>query len=275
MNSLTANLIEKYRQNRTAQGLSADTVDRVATTVSLLLRDTGGTITTITTDTVLEWGTYRQLQGKARSTIYAYYNAIRMFINFLNENNIKHYLKPELIRCKPHYKRRVTLLPSEIRQVLEFADSQTRLLMRLIYTSGMRISEAIQLTEKHLSSGTTMFVRSKGGDERPIVITSELHKQLVSQASVNGGFCFTDTSGVQLSRKKAYYKIKTAMIRAGFPFAYPHSLRHAFATELLRKGVSLSHVQRLMGHSSVAVTQIYEHLLTADIEKAHRKMEKI
>ena len=65
------------------------------------------------------------------------------------------------------------------------------------------------------------------------------------------------------------------MAKAGYPNAYPHALRHSFATELIRKGVSFSHTQRLMGHASVSITQIYEHLVTDDIEKAHAKLTKV
>ncbi len=73
------------------------------------------------------------------------------------------------------------------------------------------------------------------------------------------------------NRSIAYYKIKKAMVEAGYPNAYPHSLRHTFTTTMLRNGATLSHVQRLLGHSNISTTQRYEHLVTVDIRRAHSK----
>lgn len=79
---------------------------------------------------------------------------------------------------------------------------------------------------------------------------------------------FVDLWGEPLSGKKAYHIVKKSMVIAVYPNAYPHALRHSFATELLRKGASLSHTRRLIVHANVSITQLYEHLITDDIEKA-------
>lgn len=134
---------------------------------------------------------------------------------------------------------------------------------------------AATYSERDLMGDTTPYIKSKGGNMRPIFLTRDLYDELEQLSAENGGFCFIDLEDEPLTRKKAYHIVKKAMVLAGHPNAYPHALRHSFATELLRKRVSLSHTQRLMGHVNVSITQLYEHLITEDIENAHAKLTRV
>ena len=268
-------MLEQYKTRKKSTGYSQQTIDRVVLNVSMYLR--GAKIkkfSQVTTKSILKWGE-NKLDTVTRSTLYTYYNSIRSYIKFVRQMGIDIDVDETQVICKPHYKIRKWLTPSQIRQIIRKADYPADTLIRLMYTTGMRISEAISISEEDLLGDTTLHIRSKGGNMRPIFLTKELYEKLEVLSAENGGFCFVDQDGVPITRKKAYHVIKKAMVKAGYPTAYPHALRHSFATELLRKGVSLSHTQRLMGHASVSITQIYEHLVTDDIEKAHAKLTKV
>lgn len=217
----------------------------------------------MTTISVVNWGGHQLLQGKRQSTLYAYYNSIRSFICYLDDIGIEHELDKERIRCKPIYERLVCLRTNDVKRISNNADWHTSLLIRMMYTSGMRISEAISLTPAMLD-GDEAYFKGKGGKLRTVFITKEISREL---ASIRDG----DKPYFNIDRSTAYYRIKKAMVEAGYPNAYPHSLRHTFTTTMLRNGASLSHVQRLLGHSNISTTQRYEHLVTDDIRKAHSK----
>lgn len=273
MNNSITGLLKQYQTSRRSAGYSEETIARVIANVENFAKDMNvRRVSQFTTDAALGWGERKLLKGIERSTLYAYYNSLRSFLNFVESIGIEHVAERERIRCRAIYKRMVWLRPGDVRRIINHAaDPSIATLIRLIFTTGMRISEAISVTHTHLEDDeNTIYIRAKGGNMRPVFITKQLHLDLCKLSS-DGGHCFVDSWGVPLDRKKAYYYIKQAMIRAGFPKAYPHSLRHSFTTDLLRKGASLSHVQRLLGHSNIAVTQRYEHLITDDIQKAHAK----
>lgn len=264
-------LVRDYRTAKTAAGLSIETIDRVTSNVEYFCRDTGiSTPSQITTNSAIEWGEIK-LELIMSSTLSTYYNSLRQFLNYLDEVGIEYPADKSRLHCKPISKRPELLRPNEIRRVIRHADQPTAVLIRLLFTSGMRISEALSLTRTHLIDGdTVMYVKAKGGNMRPVFITKELHKQLW-ELSEDGGHIFLDAWGVPLDRRKAYWHIKQAMIHAGYPKAHPHTLRHSSATDMLRNGASLSHVQRFLGHSNISVTQRYLHLVVDDVQAAHTK----
>lgn len=267
--------LEQYYARKKSMGYSQQTIDRVVLNTSMYIKDMRiRHFSQITTESILKWGE-KKLDTITRSTLYTYYNSIRSYINFIRQIGIEVAVDTTQVKCRPHYKSRTWLRPAQIKQIVRCAEQPADTLIRLMYTTGMRISEAISISERDLLGDTTLYIRSKGGNMRPIFLTRDLYDKLEELSAENGGFCFVDIEGKPLSRKKAYHTVKRAMVLAGYPNAYPHALRHSFATELLRKGVSLSHTQRLMGHANVSITQIYEHLITDDIEKAHAKLTRV
>lgn len=268
-------VLQSYEVSKRSVGLSEDTIERVLLNTRMYSRDSGVYKTShITTDSIVGWGEAKLRRGRSHSTVSTYYNSLRSFMNYAELRGAPLTVDYKQIACRPDYGRRIALKPREIKRILLFADPQTKLLIRTIYTSGMRISEALSLTSEDLHD-TTLFVKGKGKKVRPVFVTKEILSELSVLALLNGGNCFIDTEGERLCRKKAYYRIKKAMCDAGYPHASPHSLRHGFATDLLRNGANLSQVQKMMGHSSPQITQIYEHLVTEDIEKTHKLLTPV
>lgn len=150
-----------------------------------------------------------------------------------------------------------------------------RALLELLYGSGARISEAVGLDVDDLDlDGGSVRLQGKGGKERLVPVgryaVDALHAYLVrvrpDLATRGRGTpaVFLNTRGGRLSRQSAWTVLQAAAERAGLAARIsPHTLRHSFATHLLEGGADVRVVQELLGHASVATTQIYTRV-TAD-----------
>jgi integrase/recombinase XerD len=160
----------------------------------------------------------------------------------------------------------------------EPADLRDKALIELLYATGARISEAVGLNVDDLlgDDGTAEVVRlfGKGGKQRIVPVGSyaraALDAYLVRSRpvlSVRGRATpalFLGVRGSRLSRQNAWLLMRAAAERAKLDVELsPHSMRHSFATHLLQGGADVRVVQELLGHASVATTQIYTRV-TAD-----------
>ena len=157
-------------------------------------------------------------------------------------------------------------------------------MLELLYASGMRVSELVSLNldDVDLEQGTVRCF-GKGSKERIIPIhetaTAEVgayvelgRPQLATKKS--GEALFLNRRGERLTRQGFWLILKGRARKAGLNGRVtPHTLRHSFATHLLRGGAPLRHVQELLGHASITTTQVYTHLtdehVRSEYEKAH------
>ena len=156
-----------------------------------------------------------------------------------------------------------------------------RALLELMYATGARVSEVVTLDVDDLvggsgvagSSGTADIVRLRGkGDKERIVPVGSFAREAVDayltrvrpELSLRGRATprlFLGARGAPLSRQSAWLVIRAAAEKAGISaHVSPHTLRHSFATHLLQGGADVRVVQELLGHASVATTQIYTHV---------------
>jgi integrase/recombinase XerD len=149
-----------------------------------------------------------------------------------------------------------------------------RAILELLYATGARITEIVSLDLDDLVDPTLLRVMGKGSKERIVPVgryaQTALESYLVRTRpllAVNGKgtpALFLNQRGGRLSRQSAWQIIHDASIAAKLPGEIsPHTLRHSFATHLLEGGADVRVVQELLGHSSVATTQIYT-LVTVD-----------
>ncbi|QJU55939.1 site-specific tyrosine recombinase XerD [Herbiconiux sp. KACC 21604] len=149
-----------------------------------------------------------------------------------------------------------------------------RALLELLYASGARISELVGLNVDDVHDGDMVRVTGKGSKQRIVPVGSYARAALDSylvrvrpELSKRGAATpalFLGIRGQRLSRQGAWLVIQSAAERAGLEVHIsPHTFRHSFATHLLQGGADVRVVQDLLGHSSVATTQLYTQL-TAD-----------
>jgi len=135
-----------------------------------------------------------------------------------------------------------------------------KLLVLMLYSLGLRISELEHLRLENISSGWIKVVDGKGGKDRmiPLIPSVEelLRKHLV--ANKNRAFVFEENAK-PLSQNCLRYKLTKIFERVGVK-ATPHQLRHSFATDLINKGARIVDVSELLGHKELSTTQIYTKL---------------
>ncbi|MET0812614.1 MAG: site-specific tyrosine recombinase XerD [Microbacterium sp.] len=153
----------------------------------------------------------------------------------------------------------------------ELLGMRDRALLELLYATGARVSEIIQLDVDDLAHGDVLRVRGKGSKERIVPIGSYARTAVdayltrarpeLSRRGRATPRLFLGARGAPLSRQSAWLVIQDASERAGITaHVSPHTLRHSFATHLLQGGADVRVVQELLGHASVATTQIYTHV---------------
>lgn len=231
---------------------------------------------------------YLQKENYSRKSIARKLASLRTYFKFLctrrylNTNPAKSVITPKLAQKLPTF-----LYPKEIIELIESATDSTvfglrdRAILETLYSTGIRVSElvSINLTDVDNTSGIIQ-VLGKGNKERLIPIGSyaiaaiekyldkryELLKKNQSEALfLNGKGSRLTSRGVRLIVNKYARKILISK------HVSPHTLRHTFATHLLNAGADLRFVQELLGHASLATTQIYTHLTTEHLKSIYDK----
>lgn len=153
----------------------------------------------------------------------------------------------------------------------ELIGLRDRALLELLYATGARVSEIVDLDVDDLTHGEVLRVRGKGSKERVVPVGSYARASVdayltrarpeLSRRGRATPRAFLGARGAPLSRQSAWLVIQQAAERAGITaHVSPHTLRHSFATHLLQGGADVRVVQELLGHASVATTQIYTHV---------------
>ena len=216
--------------------------------------------------------------------------SLKSFMKFLkNEGHIKD--NPVAAIRSPRTGRRLpkALAVDDMARLLEAAAQEPTpegvrdlAILELMYAAGLRVSEltGLDVADVSLDSGTVRAF-GKGAKERVI----PLHEAAVATvrdylaaarpllaSSKPSQALFLDARGGRLTRQGVWLRLRRCAARAGITaHLTPHTLRHSFATHLLHGGASLRHVQELLGHASIATTQVYTHLTTEHVRSQYQK----
>ncbi|MFL2763803.1 MAG: tyrosine recombinase XerC [Dehalococcoidia bacterium] len=178
------------------------------------------------------------------------------------------------------------LTQSEVVKLLDTPDTSTNLgvrdkaILELLYSSGLRVSEIININMEDLNLNTLEIkIFGKGSKQRVGIIGKVASKyiniyirksrpKLLSQELNNA--LFLNRYGNRLSQRSIQSKIKIYSVKAGLRAGvHVHTLRHSFATHMLEGGADLRVVQELLGHSNPATTQIYTHISDIEAESVY------
>ncbi|XZG71090.1 site-specific tyrosine recombinase XerD [Chitinibacteraceae bacterium HSL-7] len=190
--------------------------------------------------------------------------------------------------------RRVRPLPKALseRQVESLLDApdvssaaglRDRMMLELMYATGLRVSELVtlELEHVHLQEGFIHVTQAKGGKQRLIPLGEVAVRWIdryirEARGLLVGGrqerCLLVNQRGESMTRQGAWFIVKGYATAAGIPASQlsPHVLRHAFATHLLNHGADLRVVQSLLGHADISTTQIYTHVSTVRLQQLHR-----
>ena len=216
--------------------------------------------------------------NKANSSILRSVSSLRKFFQYLAQEKIIE-KDPMLLIDTPKKKQHLpqVLTKEEVEKLLRSPNTgqvlglRDRAMLELMYATGLRISEIInlKLEDLHLTMGTLQTL-GKGHKERIVPVGDEAIKwinryleearpKLLKQKRSN--YLFLNFHGNNLTRQGVWKNLKAEVRKAGIQKNItPHTLRHSFATHILENGADLRIVQELLGHADISTTQIYTHL---------------
>lgn len=212
---------------------------------------------------------------KARSpaTVRNYVIKLRVVLSYCELLGLK-VTNPDLIPVP----KRVEKIPQFLseKQVSEIIDRTKRIknkaIISLLYASGIRVSELCQLDRGDYHGDGTFTVTGKGGKPRLCLIDARTMKYVTAYYATredNNPAVFLSDSGARITPGAVQDTFRTVRKQTGIS-CHPHTLRHSFATNLLRNNANIRYVQVMLGHSSLQTTQIYTHVVDEDLKKIYQ-----
>jgi integrase/recombinase XerC len=161
----------------------------------------------------------------------------------------------------------------------KYTTQRNMMVVELLYASGMRRSELIELKTRHtLFKENIIRVRGKGDKEREIPLLPTVMEKLKNYVSLlqktfpGSEYLFVTDKGNKLYAAAVNDIVHTVLSMEGFSGKKsPHMLRHSFATHLLNNGADLNSIKEVLGHSSLAATQVYTHNSFEKLKKVYQK----
>ena len=218
--------------------------------------------------------------------------ALRGFLGYLSKRDIVS-MSPEKIELPKVSRKQVTFLHyDEVARLLEQIplDSETglrdRAIIELLFSSGLRVSELVNLNRDHVNTKRREFmVRGKGQKDRPVFIgqaaADHVNEYLAARIdnlpplflSYSRNNNATTTGDYRRLTSRSIQRIVSQYARlAGITkHVSPHTMRHSYATDLLMNGADIRSVQTMLGHSSISTTQVYTHVTDEHLREVYEK----
>jgi len=196
-------------------------------------------------------------------------SAIRSFVSYLNDHNFKIILKADdSVKVAKTLPKPIS--HEHILEAINKAELKERLVVVLLYTLGLRISELSSLELKDISEKWIRVI-GKGNKQRdiPLINSSKVLIDEYLSVFITKKFLF-EKKGEKLSENSLRYMVNKVFKDVSLKVT-PHQLRHSYATSLLNSGAPIVDVSELLGHSSMATTQIYTKLGSALKEQNYKK----
>ncbi len=209
------------------------------------------------------------IQNLSKKTLYKKLSVIKSFVNYLREEGLDiRVLNDEYVKIDKTLPKPID--DEYIKEAIVEAKLDDRVLIELLYSLGLRISELENLKVDSIKN-SWVIVKGKGGKIRqlPLIKSVEnLLEEYIREFSPKE-YLF-EKDGKKLSQNQLRYKLSKIFKGLGLKVT-PHQLRHSFATELLQNGASIVDVSKLLGHQSLDSTQIYTKLASNFKEENYKK----
>ena len=231
--------------------------------------------------------------------------ALRTFLKYLAKRGIKS-VAAERVELGKQEDREVTFLESdELGRLLGASDGSSldamrdKAILTVLFSTGMRVSELCSLDRDKVDTKRgELSIRGKGSKIRMVFLSDEARKSIqdyvakrtdadealfiriprlkrarLAQDGAAKSGTFSKDSNLRLTPRSIQRIVKKYSIKAGIvgKNVSPHSIRHSFATDLLRGGADIRSVQAMLGHASVTTTQIYTHVTDKQLKEVHQR----
>ncbi|OQY94601.1 MAG: integrase [Sphingobacteriales bacterium UTBCD1] len=243
----------------------------------------------ITPGFVRSWLAHLKENGLTTKSINRKISGLRSFFKYLLKNGIVEATPMANVTAPKISKRLPVFIKEEdARQLVETLDRSaedwkslnSKMLITLFYATGMRLSELIYLKESQVDFGRSQIkVLGKGNKERIIPLNKKILYSITEYLQLkkenfqtDNDLLFVTERGKKMYPKYAYLLVKKYLGGVStLDKKSPHVLRHTFATHLMNNGADLNAVKELLGHSSLASTQVYTHNTIEKLRNIHKK----
>ncbi|MDP1710339.1 MAG: tyrosine-type recombinase/integrase, partial [candidate division WWE3 bacterium] len=222
---------------------------------------------------------------------------LRGLLRYLSRKARMKVMPADLIELPKQEERLVKVLELDaLSKFLEAPDTKSlmgkrdKAILELLFSTGMRISELTSLNRDDLNLKTReIAVLGKGGKVRVVFVSDSaaeaLDRYLDSRDdewdplfvrySGKKAVLSKNGEGLRLNGRSVQRMFKRCALKSGLVMdPTPHTLRHTFATDLLRRGADIRAVQEMLGHANIATTQIYTHITNPQLKEVHRKFHR-
>jgi integrase/recombinase XerD len=217
--------------------------------------------------------------------------SLKIFYRYLQLEGIVKDNPAELLGAQKMWERMPDVLtPGMVQKLLSAPQPydplyrRDRAMLELLYATGCRASEVshLEMRDLHVDQRYCL-AHGKGSKQRLVPLgdaaiaaiedyLDQERGRLVKRSGGSALWLLLSRGGRRLRREAIWELVKRYARRSGVPQSIsPHTLRHSFATHLLSGGVDLRHVQEMLGHASIATTQIYTHVDPTRLKKVHRQ----
>lgn len=223
-----------------------------------------------------KWITHEMSRGISARSLNTYNSTILAMVQYHREMGMIIPLQNAMLRkLKEAKPRRSFYTAAEIARVLKFAQPETRLMIKIIFETGMRIAEITWLRLKNIEGRRIEFI-GKGQKPREVYIRKDTAKELADYIAhhqitdyiwgAKGGTNHEPPTVVTIRKR-----LRKPFFAAGFTDFYPHALRHSFATDIQMKGASVVEIKEMLGHENIATTERYLHGFDGRLEELFDK----
>lgn len=213
-------------------------------------------------------------------------SALRSFYKYLESKNIENY-SFFLLKLPKKGKRLPKFLEyNELEEIFDIPDINTplgerdRLILELLYASGVRVGELVNIKIDDINSNNTIKILGKGNKER-LAYFNKVSEKYLKMYLKDGReklrvddtkYLFLNYKGGKLTTRGVEKMIDKVIEKSALTkHVTPHMLRHSFATHLLNEGCDLLSVQELLGHASLSATNIYTHITNDRLKDVYLK----
>jgi integrase/recombinase XerD len=258
---LGSDLIIRFEQEMKIRNFSPRTIKAYSHYITEILDYTSKSPRDINSQDVRNYLEKLANQNCSASTLNLAYSALKLYFGKILRRRFFVFLP----RAKVEKKLPVVLNKGEVKKLLESVQNEKhRLILSLIYSAGLRVSEVIKIRVQDLDfENRILSIRqSKGRKDRRTIFSSNLGIRLQEYIKENNkkgsDLLFISARGSSLTTRTVQKIFSNTLFKAGISKqAGCHSLRHSFATHLLENGTDIRYIQELLGHKKIETTQIY------------------
>tara|TARA_B100001989_G_scaffold188023_1_gene137468 strand:+ start:176 stop:1069 length:894 start_codon:yes stop_codon:yes gene_type:complete len=238
----------------------------------------------VSTAIITGWIIFLRREGLSNRSIQRNISSLKNFYKYLFKNGITdtNYFEsvqsPKIGETLPK-----ALTPEDVEKLLSFepktfSDARDKAFLELLYSSGLRVSEAVSVNISSFESDFNFVkVLGKGNKERMLPVGKYAKDAIVTWLNIRDNninstdALFTNKYGNRISVRAMQQRIYKISVAQGMSPVSPHMLRHSFATHILESSGDLRSIQEMLGHSSLSTTQIYTKLNFQQLAKIYDK----